>query len=104
MATLTYVYAEQTAVLGPLALTAEPGAYDLCTRHAERMSAPKGWEIIRLPDEDPVREFRQQQADDDLMALANAVRRIGLQAEPELPEPPAPPAQEGAPRLRLIAD
>ena len=28
--TLTYVYAEQTAVLGPLATFAEPHSYDLC--------------------------------------------------------------------------
>ncbi|HYF72740.1 MAG TPA: DUF3499 family protein, partial [Nocardioides sp.] len=28
--TLTYVYADQTAVLGPLATFAEPHAYDLC--------------------------------------------------------------------------
>ena len=30
--TLTYVYADQTAVLGPLATYAEPHAYDLCER------------------------------------------------------------------------
>ena len=46
--TLTYVYADQTAVLGPLATYAEPHAYDLCDRHAERLSAPRGWEVLRL--------------------------------------------------------
>lgn len=49
MSTLTYVYADSTAVLGPLALVAEPGTYDLCARHAERTSVPRGWEVIRLP-------------------------------------------------------
>ena len=48
IATLTYVYADQTAVLGPLAVHAEPHAYDLCDSHSERLSAPRGWEVIRL--------------------------------------------------------
>ena len=46
--TLTYVYADQTAVLGPLATYAEPHAYDLCEVHSERLSAPRGWEVLRL--------------------------------------------------------
>lgn len=51
MATLTYVYADSTAVLGPLATYAEPHTYDLCSEHAERLVAPRGWEVIRLaPD------------------------------------------------------
>ena len=53
MATLTYVYSDQTAVLGPLATYAEPHAYDLCEAHSERLSAPRGWEVLRLaPDPD----------------------------------------------------
>jgi hypothetical protein len=47
VATLTYVYADSMAVLGPLSLTHEPHSYDLCEVHAERMSAPKGWHVIR---------------------------------------------------------
>src|SRR3954464_5947550 len=46
--TLTYVYGDQTAVLGPLATYAEPHAYDLCLEHSERLSAPRGWEVLRL--------------------------------------------------------
>ena len=42
VATLTYVYSDQTAVLGPLATFAEPHAYDLCEAHSERLSAPRG--------------------------------------------------------------
>lgn len=65
-ATLTYVYAEQTAVLGPLATYAEPHSYDLCDDHAKRLTAPRGWDVVRLEmgDEPP----------DDLVALAEAVR------------------------------
>ena len=70
MATLTYVYSDQTAVLGPLATYAEPHAYDLCDAHSERLSAPRGWEIMRLaPDPDALGP-----SSDDLLALADAVR------------------------------
>jgi hypothetical protein len=67
---LTYVYSDQTAVLGPLATYAEPHAYDLCEAHSERLSAPRGWEIMRLaPDPDALGP-----SSDDLLALADAVR------------------------------
>ena len=38
MATLTYVYADCTAVVGPLAAYAEPHSYDLDRRTAARLS------------------------------------------------------------------
>ena len=70
VATLTYVYSDSTAVLGPLATYAEPHCYDLCARHSERLTAPRGWEVIRLaPDPDALVPTH-----DDLEALANAVR------------------------------
>jgi Protein of unknown function (DUF3499) len=70
VSTLTYVYADSTAVLGPLATYAEPHCYDLCQVHAERMTAPRGWEVVRLePDPDALRP-----TSDDLEALADAVR------------------------------
>lgn len=70
MATLTYVYSEQTAVLGPLATYAEPHTYDLCVVHAKGLTAPRGWDVIRLLTEyvDP------GPIPDDLLALADAVR------------------------------
>ena len=70
VSTLTYVYADSTAVLGPLATYAEPHCYDLCHMHSERLTAPKGWEIVRItPDPDALKP-----TGDDLEALANAVR------------------------------
>jgi len=70
---LTYVYSEQTAVLGPLATYAEPHTYDLCSVHAEGLTVPRGWDVIRsanqFVDPDPTR--------DDLVALADAVRETG---------------------------
>jgi hypothetical protein len=70
MATLTYVYSDQTAVLGPLATYAEPHTYDLCVVHAKGLTVPRGWDVIRLLTEyvDP------GPTPDDLLALADAVR------------------------------
>ncbi|MDT0301592.1 DUF3499 domain-containing protein [Streptomonospora wellingtoniae] len=68
--TLTYVYADSTAVLGPLAAYAEPHCYDLCAMHAERLTAPRGWEVVRLPAD----TSGAGPGSDDLEALADAVR------------------------------
>ncbi len=81
MATLTYVYADSTAVLGPLATFAEPHAYDLCDVHSERLSAPRGWEVLRLALGTP----QTGPSSDDLLALADAVR----EAARPLPAPVA---------------
>ena len=70
VSTLTYVYADSTCVLGPLATYAEPHCYDLCADHADRLTAPNGWEVIRLAP-DPA---AAGPSSDDLEALANAVR------------------------------
>ncbi|MBQ0987216.1 DUF3499 domain-containing protein [Streptomyces sp. F63] len=77
VATLTYVYADSTAVLGPLATYAEPHCYDLCAEHSERLTAPRGWEVVRLAvDTGPARP-----SSDDLEALANAVREAARPPE-----------------------
>ncbi|MCU1506838.1 MAG: hypothetical protein QOG18_2649 [Microbacteriaceae bacterium] len=47
VSTLTWVYADSMAVLGPLSQATEPHSYDLCARHAERMSVPRGWQVVR---------------------------------------------------------
>ena len=73
IATLTYVYGDQTAVVGPLATFAEPHTYDLCATHAEGLTAPRGWEIVRLSGE----YVEPEPSHDDLLALANAVREAG---------------------------
>jgi hypothetical protein len=122
VATLTYNYADSTAVLGPMSRLAEPHTYDLCEKHARTLTAPKGWDLVRIqapegsaPVMDP----------DDLLALAHAVR------DPEPPAEQAParpsvsrgtgpdagprpdargsvtgdaPARPGRPALRLLRD
>ena len=72
--TLTYVYRDSTAVLGPLAAYVEPHSYDLCEKHAARLVAPRGWDVVRLPVE------TVQDRADDLEALANAV----MEAQPRV--------------------
>ncbi|WP_188941568.1 DUF3499 domain-containing protein [Nakamurella endophytica] len=86
VATLTYAYADSTAVVGPLATAAEPHSYDLCARHALRLTAPKGWEVVR-PDADLPEPGR---GSDDLEALADAVREAGR------PDRSAPAADRSA--------
>jgi hypothetical protein len=86
--TLTYVYRDSTAVLGPLAAFVEPHCYDLCARHADRMTAPRGWDVVRLPLGQPDEAAAAAEAD-DLEALANAVR------EATSPRTPAEPTGQG---------
>ncbi len=83
VATLTYVYGDQTAVLGPLATYAEPHTYDLCAAHATGLTAPRGWEIVRLTV-----DVEEAEAPDDLLALADAVREGSAPAAGPSAEPP----------------
>ena len=72
--TLTYIYAESTAVVGPLATFSEPHAYDLCVMHGERLKVPHGWSVIK-------QELSGEEhgpSDDDLMAIADAVREVAM--------------------------
>lgn len=69
MATLTFVYSDSTAVVGPLATVREPHSWDLCVSHASRITAPRGWELVRHAGPLPAHPD-----EDDLVALADAVR------------------------------
>jgi hypothetical protein len=85
MMTLTYIYADSTAVLGPLATFSEPHSYDLCEKHSARLTVPNGWEVIRQTiDSDAAGP-----SEDDLMAIADAVREVAQ----------APRNQESAPEI-----
>ncbi len=75
VATLTYVYADSTAVIGPLATFPEPHTYDLCEVHGRRMTAPRGWELVRHEG-----NFSHTPSSDDLVALADAVREAARPA------------------------
>lgn len=98
--TLTYVYADSTAVLGPLATQAEPHSYDLCVRHSERLTAPRGWEVVRLaPEQVPAEPSR-----DELMALADAVREVAKAPVPEEQFPPPTVVTKQKGHLRVLRD
>ena len=69
--TLTYIYADSTAVVGPLATFSEPHAYDLCEIHGKRLTVPNGWNVIK---EEAHEDRMVGPSQDDLMAIADAVR------------------------------
>ncbi|KIQ19591.1 hypothetical protein ASG56_00850 [Rhodococcus sp. Leaf7] len=78
VATLTYVYSDSTAVVGPLATVEEPHSWDLCEVHGVSTTAPKGWEMVRYEG-----GFSPSSPDDDdLTALAEAVREAGSRRRP----------------------
>jgi len=87
--TLTYIYAESTAVVGPLATFSEPHAYDLCSVHGERLKVPHGWKVIKqeLTGNEP------GPSDDDLMAIADAVREVALRQDDDSQSQPMDSSQ-----------
>ncbi|MBR5949860.1 MAG: DUF3499 domain-containing protein [Actinomycetaceae bacterium] len=68
VATLTYQYNDATAVLGPLSPLADRSAFDFCQHHANTLTVPRGWTMIRLADnfEPPARA-----TEDDVIDFVN---------------------------------
>lgn len=102
--TLTYVYSEQTVVVGPLVAEPEPHVYDLCADHTARLTAPRGWQVMRLQIDldDPTGSVA------DIAALADAVRdqKAAGPAGNRSTSPAARGAAQAAgtaPRLRLVS-
>lgn len=77
-------------------MQAEPHTYDLCADHSSRLSAPRGWSVLRLAP-DPA---KQEPTHDDLVALADAVREAGRQP----PETGPQTDEQGKPLLRVVRD
>jgi hypothetical protein len=99
VATLTYIYSDSMAVVGPLAAFAEPHSYDLCEEHAVRLTVPRGWEVVRHAGEFP----SPLPHADDLEALADAVREAAkVEVRPVEPvrEDAAPIGRRG--HLRVV--
>lgn len=93
-------------MVGPLGPHREPGSYDLCADHAATMSAPRGWEVIRLPGTDAAAPPTPH---DDLMALAQVVREVGMleeevEAAPAGPDPSSVTVLGRRGHLSVIAD
>ncbi len=55
--TLTADYEERIMAVGPLSPTRTPPAHDLCDRHAEALTPPAGWQLLRY-DPDRARSHR----------------------------------------------
>jgi hypothetical protein len=83
VATLTFVYSDSTAVVGPLATAREPHSWDLCVNHAGRITAPRGWELMRHAG--PLFSEPAHPDEDDLVALADAVREGDDRGAPYVP-------------------
>ena len=112
------MYADSTAVIGPLPAVQEPHAWDLCAAHALRITAPRGWDMVRHPDIDTSAE------DSDLTALLDAVaggpiggrrtgaalvdadrlRRLGVSDPGPVLEQAAAETSPGRPHLRVVPD
>lgn len=45
-ATLTYRYGQSQVWIDELSAERDPHAYDLCNRHADRLTAPQGWMLL----------------------------------------------------------
>ncbi|MCS3780673.1 hypothetical protein HNP11_000661 [Tsukamurella ocularis] len=105
MATLTFDYRQSIAVLGPLGTTSEPHSWDLCEFHATRMTAPRGWEMLRnLPAYSAVGNAA---LDDDLTALADTVHeRAARDQGRRAPEPADAPLRSLPPigAMRPVLD
>ncbi len=97
VATLTYDYRDSTAVLGPLATSPQPHTYDFCEVHAEGLTVPKGWQVVRLQTRfDPA-----PPSGEDLLALVEAIREVAAPDETDemenavVPSTAAPPSSPG---------
>jgi hypothetical protein len=93
--TLTYIYSDSTAVLGPLVTFAEPHTYDLCDEHSERLTVPQGWTVIKHNPEAQVFE----PSPEDVLAIAEAVRQS---VKLEIPTKNVPPEVGRRGHLRSI--
>jgi hypothetical protein len=84
---LTFSYADRTVVVGPLSPGRSEAGQDLCLVHSQSLTVPRGWELLRLPLDQPGQTTAEA---GDLRALADAVREAaGIEAAPA--PPPAPP-------------
>lgn len=99
VASLTYDYSEATAVIGPLPSKREPHAYELCEQHANAFTAPRGWQVIRLESN----FVAAAPSEDDLLALAHAVREVAKAPAPSRSQRPSVQREiKRPPRFRVV--
>lgn len=104
---MTYDYTGATAVVGPLSPVPQKGALDLCEHHAQTVTVPRGWSMVKL-----VTEYEPAPpSDNDLMALADAIKATSRKQAPE-PKPaatrevrrPSDVPARPQPRLQIVPD
>lgn len=64
-------------MVGPLTPVADPHAWDLCERHAAHITAPVGWEMVRVEQVEISDDELDAMDEEELTALAQAVREAG---------------------------
>lgn len=98
MATLITDYANSRATLGPLSPHPEASEIDLCHRHANDLTVPAGWGLVRQPIPDSAW----------LETLADEIRRIGWRTSTSpsdgTPNPDGVIELRRKGHLRVIAD
>jgi len=77
----------------------EPHAYDLCERHAARLTVPNGWTVERELQESE----GQGPSEDDLMAIADAVREVARSHQEQPPTTASAPVSQVGRRGHLRA-
>jgi hypothetical protein len=100
-ATLTFVYADRTAVLGPLSPNRAAEGIDLCPSHCHQLSVPRGWDIVRLPLDEPGVVTGPT---DDLRALAASVRQAAGVTAQRPSRPPVAAPQPVASNVVTLAE
>lgn len=91
------MYADSTAVVGPLAAFDEPHSYDLCEQHALKLTAPLGWDLVRAEGD----LAAPGPSSDDILALADAVREAARPGQhDERPDPGQTTGRRG--HLRVL--
>lgn len=72
-------------MIGPMPSQREPHAYELCEHHATSFTAPRGWQVIRLESN----FVAAPPSEDDLLALAHAVREVANAPAPTRSQRPS---------------
>ena len=72
VALVTYAYRDFHVEVGPITENPPQGSYQLCLTHLDRLSVPKGWQLVRHPSPQV-----GTLTNADIEALAEQIRRVG---------------------------
>ena len=72
IALVVYAYRDLNVEVGPVKNDPPAGSHQLCQTHLDRLSVPKGWQLIRRGNPHP-----GNLTADEIEALAQEIRRAG---------------------------